>query len=162
MAPQSKRDLGGLLGGESSRSERLPGGTALGTRHCEFLGFRSQSLLLWEVLCNNTGWCLWALGKNVILLIPFSYNFAIASRQAKHIWLVLGRCCHSSFPVSVASPWAFPALLCCAGFAQSSRAVCWLLPCFTVENSSTSVTYRKRMNISFKWPGRMGRKRVIL
>ena len=112
MAPQSKQDLRGLLGGgERSRSESLPGTTAPGTKHWLFLGFRSQSLLLQEALCNYIVWCLWALGTNVILLISFCYTFPTASHQEKCIWLMLGRHCHSSFPISPASVWAFPGLL---------------------------------------------------
>lgn len=95
------------------------------------------------------------------LSMLFHYTFTV-SCQAKRTQLVLGRQCHSRCPISPALRWAFPDLLCYVGCAERSRAVCWLLTCFTMENSSTSITYRKRMNVSFEWSGRTGRKWVIL
>lgn len=115
-----------------------------------------------------TVWCLWALGKknvmffNAFLLIPFCHVAAAVSHQVKGICLVLGMCCSSCSPCRAASVQAVPTLLCCLGSEQSSRAVCWLFTHFTVENSSMSVSYRKRINISFKWSGLVGRKQVIL
>lgn len=99
---------------------------------------------------------------NAFLLIPFCHVAAAVSHQVKGICLVLGMCCSSCSPCRAALVQAVPTLLCCLGSEQSSRAVCWLFTHFTVENSSMSVSYRKRINISFKWSGLVGRKQVIL
>lgn len=136
--------------------------TRLGTRHCVFLGIQvSKSAAIGGTLQLYS---LVPLGFRKIrdALNTFLLDFSYCLPSGKTCPGGAGQVLPFQLSIPTALVGASPALSRRARFAQSSRAVCWLLTCFTVENSSTSITYRKRMNISFKWSGCTRRKRVIL
>lgn len=124
-----------------------PGGTAPCSRHCLLLTQVSKPAAVGGPL-------------QLHILLPLSFR---EKRDSLHTFLLHFSYCLLSrkmYPASAGQALPFQLShfccfrkLCPVGFAQSFRAVCSLLTCFTVENSSTSVTYRKQMNISSKWSG---------